>query len=220
MDALEVRMTFSSPVTRPKMPIHFESALLYASVFAGVDEAEARQLLDAAIHYEGEGAQGVYCASAILFDPPHHFVRFATRRFELDQFARDIRSGVVRARESSKVDRKSGPVRGWLEETPMMWVAGARAWLLCKDLEALGTLLGRLRFVGKHSKLGNGRISGVPEVFFSNERDAWKRRILPFEVEGSQELCATVRPPYWDRRTIQNSYLHPALLSGEFGVFS
>ena len=220
MDALEIRMTFASPVTRPKMPIHFESALLYASIFAGVDEGEAKRLLDAAIAYQGDGALGVYCASAILFDPPHHFTRFATRRFDLHDFARDIRRGVVKAKESLKVDLGSGPIRGWLNDVPMMWTAGARAWLLCKDSDALATLLGRLRFIGKHSKLGSGQMDGVPDVRLSDEPEAWKRRILPFHVDGAQEIAATVRPPYYDRRNIQKAYLHPALISGEFGVFA
>lgn len=220
MRPLEVRFKLTSPVTRPKHPIHLDAALVYASIFEGMPEHEAFELLNAAIVSQGEGAKHVYCASAIFFDPQHHFTRFATRRFDLNELTRDIASGVTSTKSTTAVNLSSGAVRGRLDSIPMMWASTARAWLLCKNEDALANLLGNIRYIGKHSRLGAGRIDGVPDVFESDEAGAWMRRVLPFPVEGAAPIQATVRPPYWDKSTIQKAFLPPALLSGEFGSFA
>lgn len=218
MEAIELTFELASPLTRPAMPIHLDAVLLYASIDAGMPEAEARRLLDEALDRQMHASGPVYCASALLFEPGQPFTRFATRHFSVDVMARDIRNGVVDARAESKVDTASGPVRGRLTFIPMMWTRRAKAWVQCRSPDALNELLSNVQYIGKSKNLGFGRVTSILPSVGSNP-DAWMRRILPFPVDGAAPLRATVRPPYWDRSSIQDSYMHPDLISGEYGVF-
>lgn len=211
---LEIQFGFRSPVARPSFPIHLDAVLLYASAPTPEAEPAARALLDAAIETVGEGDARVYCCSAIEFAEVESFTRFNTRRFEVDVLAGDIESGVVSAKASSKADTARGDVKGLLADIPMMWVSGAKAYARVRDMDAFEQLLANVRQIGKFGRLGYGRVSRIefdPESSAPDE--AWMRRVLPFAVEGSAPLRATVSPPYWDRRRAIDAYLHPALVS-------
>lgn len=210
---VEVRFGFRSPVAKPSYPIHFDAVLLYANAVTPEQEPSVRELLDRAVASHGEGERRIYCCSALSFIEAETFTRFNTRRFEVDVMARDIDAGLLRAKPGSKVDTQRGDVKGLLADIPMMWASQARAYARVTDLEAFKQLLASVRQIGKFGRLGSGRVRSIefdPESQAPD--DAWMRRVLPFAVDGAAPLRATVSPPYWDRRRIQDAYLHPALL--------
>ncbi len=214
-----------TPLVRPSMPIHIESALLYAAIFSGMPETEAQTYLDAAIPFNGDRESGCYEASAILFTPTLTFTRFVTRHFSVDDYSRDIARGVVNARPASMVNLQSGPIRARLDHFPMLWATGGSAWLNILDLDAFGELVHCFTHVGKHTANGFGRLKILPtgrrySLTHADDPNAWQRRILPFPVDGAEPIRATVRPPYWDRRNQQDAYMHPSLISGDHGVFA
>lgn len=216
MSDLRLEFGFRTPLTRPDHPIHLESVLLYANIFAGVPENEARALLDRAIETHGEGDDRIYCASALFFDIAHTNVRFRTRRICLESYSDDVQSGLVRSKITNQISTDRGEVKGMLQEIPMMWVAKATAWLRVKDMEALGDLLSRTNYVGKYSMQGYGEISSV-DAFESEEASAWERRLLPYEVPGAAKLQATISPPYFDRSRLRTAWMHPYLLDHCYG---
>jgi CRISPR type IV-associated protein Csf3 len=216
MSDLRIEFGFRTPLTRPDHPIHLDSVLLYANIFAGVPENDARALLDRAIETYGEGEDRVYCASALFFDIDLSAVRFRTRRISVENYSSDIQSGLVRSNVTNQINTSRGEVKGMLQEIPIMWASKGTAWARIKDMDALGELLSRTNYVGKYSMQGYGQIGSV-DVFESEDPDAWQRRLLAHEVPGSAKLHATISPPYFDRSRQRIAYMHPYLLDHCYG---
>jgi CRISPR type IV-associated protein Csf3 len=84
------------------------------------------------------------------------------------------------------------------------------------DAEVIESLIhpdmGYLTHLGKRTRLGHGRITGLTITEDSYATDRWKERILPWPESGYFNMPAVVIPPYWDLKNQVDAWIHPDIM--------
>ena len=143
-------------------------------------------------------------------------MRYWTRKTDALDLSRRIEAGQIQGRYkfplkpyAYKIDTVRGLFKQHFKFYPVRQITKAVAWCM-GDPDELGNLLdpssGLVTALGAKARMGHGRISSF--VITPDERacEMWKRRVLPWEVEGAVPVRMAVHPPYWDVANIADAF--------------
>jgi CRISPR type IV-associated protein Csf3 len=115
---------------------------------------------------------------------------------------------------AQKIDTVRGDMKNDLQAYPVFVASKAVAFCI-GDADELEMLLdpemGLLTHLGKRSRLGHGRITGVSITPDNAALEMWKHRILPWQEKGYLGMEANVVPPYWDATERCSAWAHPSI---------
>lgn len=115
---------------------------------------------------------------------------------------------------AQKIDTVRGDMKSELQSYPVFVATKAVAYCI-GDAGQLESLLdpeiGLLTHIGKRTRLGHGKITGLSITEDTAALNLWKQRILPWQEDEYLGIEANVIPPYWDAAGRNAAWAHPSI---------
>lgn len=223
MKPLKITFNLISPIVDNSQPLHLDALLAWAMVDAyegGLPPTEAIRRIHDELPLEQYTSpvsdKSGWKASMVIFTTRGGMAggntsRFLTRRTEVEQIASLAESGGVKFKRTtppSVIDTASGPLKSSLEFYPIRDCDKAYAWCI-GDKDKITELLSRVGHIGKSGSRGHGKVSSILVQEDIEAREKWKLRVLNYAEPGYIQQFSAVRPPYWDSRNKEISWMPP-----------
>jgi CRISPR type IV-associated protein Csf3 len=210
MKPIRIDFDLASPVIEPTYPMHLDGLLAWAAVDEAI-EAGVERPLATQESLPLASQNGVWCASAVLFDYSNSAETVAmVKRTDPLAISDALVSGVLK-KAPNKLNLQSGPWRQALFFSQCRHARVATAYCV-GDKQRVESLLERVRYLGAKRRLGFGRVQSITVVDDETAREGWKKRVLSHQEQGYVPIQAVTSPPYWERARADTAWAHPEIV--------
>lgn len=225
MEPFRIEFRFQGPVAVPSQAIHLDALLAYARFEERVIRAalmEEKDLPDSVFLEETErlpleketGKDGQWCwkASALEFvGMKARQIFHYTRPFDIHRWMENAELKGIKAIRGVNVG--TGQYKAFSLFADQAIMEKAVCWCVGEKKEILRLIRDNVSHIGKHKRIGKGRIASV-EIFDDPEATQnWKRRTLPVSIEGTDRHFlgqSAIRAPYWSKRDWAEAQVYAA----------